>query len=43
MKQPIAAFHTTALRLPVPGSLGPDVATYLGLLEMQGLSPSTRY
>jgi integrase len=36
-------FHEAHLGRPIPGKIGPDASTYIALLEMQGLKPSSRY
>jgi len=36
-------FFAATLARPVPGKIGPDATVYLGVLEMQGLQPTSRY
>ncbi len=36
-------FHSATLARPIPGLIGPEADTYLGMLDLQGLAPATRY
>lgn len=40
---PVKPFFAATLAKPIPGTLGVDASIYLGVLEMQGLQPSSRY
>ena len=40
---PVKPFFEVSLATPIPGKLGTDPETYLGVLEMQGLKASSRY
>jgi len=33
-------FHDTTLARRMPGLIGPDAATYLAMLDLQGLAPT---
>jgi integrase/recombinase XerD len=39
----VKPFLAATLARPVPGELGPEADTYLAVLEMQGLQPTSRY
>jgi len=35
-------FHDTTLARRMPGLIGPDADTYLAMLDLQGLAPTSR-